>query len=83
MTKIIAKRDQDIIKIGMETQDLKEDIAQNKEIYDERIKQLETQKKINREQEAKVVFGNREISDRKNENKRMEFENIANLSAEV
>ena len=65
----------------METQDLKEEIAQNKEIYDERIKQLETQKKINREQEAKVVFGNREISDRKNENKRMEFENIANLSA--
>ena len=81
MTKVIAKRDQDIIKIGMETQDLKEEIAQNKEIYDERIKQLETQKKINREQEAKVVFGNREISDRKNENKRMEFENIANLSA--
>ena len=40
VTKIIAKRDQDIIRIGMDTQDLKEDIAQNKEIYDERIKQL-------------------------------------------
>ena len=67
----------------METQDLKEDISQNKEIYDERVKQLDTQKKINREQQAKVVFGNREISDRKNDNKRLEFENIANLSAEV
>lgn len=83
MTKVIARRDQDIIRIGLETQELKEDIAQGKEIYDERLKQLEAQAKINREQEAQNVIANREISERKNENKTMEFEKIANLSAEV
>ena len=41
------------------------------------------QKRINRELEAKAVISNREISDRKNDNKKMEFETIANLSAEV
>lgn len=83
MTKIIAKRDQDIISIGMKTQDIKERIDESKEVQEERFKQLEMQKRINREQEAKVVIGNRDISERKNENKRMEFEAIANLSAEV
>lgn len=41
------------------------------------------QKRINRELEARTVMGNREISDRKNENKKLEFEKIANVSAEV
>ena len=73
MTKIIAQRDQDIIRFGMEAAEVKEEIEQNKEIFDERVKQLEMQKRINWELEAKTVMGNREISDRKNENKKLEF----------
>lgn len=46
-------------------------MAQNKEIYEERLKQMETQKKINRDTEAMIVMLNREISEKKNENKRM------------
>lgn len=44
---------------------------------------METQSKINRETEALIVISNREISDKKNENKNMEFDRIANLAAEV
>ena len=55
----------------METAEVKDEIDRNKEIFDERMKQLEIQKKINREQEALTVTGNREISDRKNENKKL------------
>jgi len=40
---------------------------------DERKKQLDGQKRLNREEEAKNVLGNRDISDRKNELKRLEF----------
>lgn len=47
------------------------------------MKQMETQSKINRETEALIVISNREISDKKNENKNMEFDRIANLAAEV
>ena len=47
------------------------------------MKQMETQSKINRETEAFIVISNREISDKKNENKNMEFDRIANLAAEV
>lgn len=46
-------------------------MAQNKEIYEERLKQMQTQKKINRDTEAMIVMLNREISEKKNENKRM------------
>ncbi len=41
-------------------------INSNKEILDERKRQLDGQRKLNREEEAKNVLGNREISDRKN-----------------
>lgn len=37
-------------------------IATNKEILDEKKRQLESQKRLNREQEAKNVLGFREIS---------------------
>ena len=50
VTKIIARRDQDINKIGEQFADLIDEINQKKEVYDERKKQLDTQKKINREQ---------------------------------
>ena len=60
-----------------------DDIGRNKEILDERKKELSQQSRFNKEEEAKNVLGNREISDRKNENKRMQFERISNLQAEV
>ena len=59
VTKIIAKRDQDINKIGEQFADLIDEINQKKEIFDERKRQLDTQKKINREEEAKIVLANR------------------------
>lgn len=36
-----------------------DEINRKKEVYDERKNQLDTQKRINREQEAKVVLANR------------------------
>jgi len=48
-----------------------DEIRRNKEIFDERKKQLSQQVRFNKEEEAKNVLGNREISDKKNENKRM------------
>ena len=83
MTKTIANRDEDINRIGEEFAALMDQINANKETLDERKRQLEGQKKLNREEEAKNVLGNRDISDRKNELKRLEFERIANLQAEV
>ena len=52
-----------------------------KEELDERKRQLNDQKKLNKEEEARNVLGNRDISERKNSNKRLEFEVIANLRA--
>ena len=36
-----------------------DEINRKKEVYEERKNQLDTQKRINREQEAKVVLANR------------------------
>jgi len=52
-------------------------------LLDEKKRQLDNQKRLNKEEEAKNVLGNRDISEKKNENKRLEFEVIANLRAEV
>ena len=60
-----------------------DEINKNKEVLEERKKQLTAQSKTNKEEEAKNVLGNREISDKKNENKRIQFERISNLQAEV
>ncbi len=38
---------------------------------------------MNKEEEVRNVLGNREISDKKNDNKILEFQKIANLEAEV
>jgi len=46
-------------------------INANKEVLDEKKRQLEGQKRMNKEEEARNVLGNREISDKKNENKRL------------
>lgn len=48
MTKTIAKRDEDINKIGEEFAGLMDQINANKETLDERKKQLDAQKKLNR-----------------------------------
>ena len=58
-------------------------ITNNQELLDEKKRQLDNQKRLNKEEEARNVLGNRDISEKKNENKRLEFEVIANLRAEV
>ena len=58
-------------------------LANNKELLDEKKRQLDDQKRLNREEQAKNVMGNRDISEKKNTNKQLEFEVIANLRAEV
>ena len=83
MTKVIAKRDEDILKIGEEVGEVLDLINDNKELLDEKKRQLEDQKRLNKEEEAKNVLGNRDISEKKNQNKKLEFEVIANLRAEV
>lgn len=49
----------------------------------EKKKQLREQAKTNKEEEAKNMLLMRAISDKKNENKQMEFEEISNLQAKV
>ncbi len=44
-------------------------INNNKEILDQKKRQLDDQKKLNKEQEAKNVLGFRDISQKKNQNK--------------
>lgn len=58
-------------------------LANNKELLDEKKRQLDNQKRTNKSEEALNVMGNRDISEKKNQNKRLEFEVIANLRAEV
>lgn len=48
-------------------------IANNQELLDEKKRQLDSQKRLNKEEEARNVLGNRDISEKKNENKRLEF----------
>lgn len=62
VTKTIARRDEDILRIGEEVGEVLDLIANNKELLDERKRQLDDQKKLNKEQEAKNVLGYRDIS---------------------
>ena len=41
-------------------------IANNQELLDEKKRQLDNQKRLNKEEEAKNVLGNRDISEKKN-----------------
>jgi hypothetical protein len=53
---------------------VKIDISRNEEVLNEKKKQLREQAKTNKEEEAKNMLLMRQISDKKNENKQMEFE---------
>ena len=46
-------------------------INNNKELLDEKKRQLDDQKRLNKEEEAKNVLGNRDISERKKVNKKL------------
>ena len=58
-------------------------ITNNQDLLDEKKIQLDNQKRLNKDEEARNVLGNRDISEKKNFNKQLEFEVIANLRAEV
>lgn len=46
-------------------------IGNNKELLDEKKRNLEDQKRLNKEEEAKNVLGFRDISEKKNQNKQL------------
>lgn len=74
MTKNIARRNQDINDMGENFAAVKIEISRNEEVLSEKKKQLREQAKTNKEEEAKNVLLMRQISDKKNDNKQMEFE---------
>ena len=71
MTRTIAKRDEDILTIGERTEKVMEQVDELREELEERKRQLNDQFKLNKEEEAKNVLGNRDISERKNNNKHL------------
>ena len=71
VTRTIAKRDEDILTIGERTEKVMEQVDELREELEERKRQLNDQFKLNKEEEAKNVLGNRDISERKNNNKHL------------
>lgn len=83
VTKNIARRNQDINDMGEKFAAVKVDISKNEDVLNEKKTQLRAQSKLNKEEEAKNMLLVRDISDRKNDNKQIEFEEINNLQAKV
>lgn len=79
--KNLTRRHQDIEQIGMQTAEVKAEIKNQNQLIEEQKTRLVAAARQNKELELRVEFGKNEVAQKKNDNKKMEFETNSNLQA--